>query len=107
MTHHNDFFTKNRVKTALLGMLVWRLSRHRVSIVLFTEVICRIRSDLLYMGRGELRRDQHTILVPAGRMRSAGTGAAKPNAMMREVQATNLSAGFGDLRWGRVTWKRR
>ena len=69
-----------------------------MSIVLFTEVLCRIRSDLLYMGRGELRRDQHTILVRAGRMRSAGTGAAKPNAIVREVQATNLSAGFGDCR---------
>ena len=49
------------------------------------------------MGRGELRRDQHTILVQAGRMRSAGTGAAKPNAIVREVQALYLSAGFGDF----------
>ena len=53
------------------GMRVWRLARHRVSIVLFTEVLCRIRSDLLYVGRGELRRDQHTIVVQAGRMRNA------------------------------------
>ena len=92
----------NHVK---MGMLVWGLSRHRASIVLFTEVLCGIRSDLLYMGRGELRRDQHTILVQAGRMRSTGTGVAKPNAMVREVQALYLSAGFGDLNRG-GTWKK-
>ena len=50
------------------------------------------------MGRGTLHRDQHTILVQTGRIRSAGTGIAKPNVRARGTGSALIVAGFGDLR---------
>jgi len=49
------------------------------------------------MARKELRHDRDAVLLLAGHLRGAGTGAAKPNAK-REVQAPYLSPGFGDFR---------
>ncbi len=45
--------------------------------VRFTGVLCGISSDLRCMEQGELRRDQHTVLVQTVHIQSAG--AAKPN----------------------------
>jgi hypothetical protein len=44
-------------------------------------ILYRIGSDLLYMERGELGHDQHTILVWTGHIRSAGV--VKPNVSAR------------------------
>ena len=60
------------------------------------EVLYNIISDLPYMGRGILRRDQHTILVQAGHIRSAGTGVAKLNVRARGTGSVLIVAGFGD-----------
>lgn len=57
--------------------------RHLVMTVRFTEVIYGIGSDLPYMGRGILRRDQYKVSLLIGNIRNAGTGVAKPNARAR------------------------
>jgi hypothetical protein len=40
-------------------------------------------SDVHRMARKELRRDRDAVLLLAGHLRGAGTGAAKPNAKTR------------------------
>lgn len=54
-------------------------------------------SDLSRMRRGELRRDRCMVSVQTGHMRSVVTGEAKPRMRKRDVQALDLSAGFGDF----------
>jgi hypothetical protein len=70
-----------RLHTAVMGC--GRRSCLMVLIVLFTEVLYGISSDLPYMGQETLCHDQYTVLVHTGHIRSAGTGVAKPNAKPR------------------------
>ena len=49
----------------------------------FTGVLCKMNSDVHGMVRKELRRDRDVVLLLAGHLRGAGTGAAKPNAKTR------------------------
>jgi hypothetical protein len=59
------------------------LSRRLVSMAPFIGVLCKMGSDVHRMARKELRRDRDAVLLLTGHMRSAGTGAAKPNAKTR------------------------
>ena len=56
------------------------------------EVLYKIISDLPYMGRGTLRRDQYTVLVQTGHIRSAGTGIARLN-VRAQVTGSVLKGG--------------
>ena len=47
------------------------------------ERLCKMSSNLPYMRRGELRRDQYMVSVQTGHIQSACTGEAKPNAGAR------------------------
>ena len=58
------------------------------------EGLYKVSSDLSYMERGRSRYDRYTVLLP---LLTCGA-LAQPNQMWaHEVQATNLSAEFGDL----------
>ena len=49
----------------------------------FTEVLCKMSSDVHHMARKELHHDRDAVLLLAGHLRGAGTGAAKSNAKTR------------------------
>jgi hypothetical protein len=60
-----------------------RLPRRLVTIVPFARVLCKMSSDVYRMARKELCHDRDAVLLLAGHLRGAGTGAAKPNAKTR------------------------
>ena len=74
------------------------LSNHLVLTAPPAEGLYGASFDLSSMGRGELCRDQHAVLVQTVRMRSAKLALAQPNRIQkRTVQAMYLSVGYSDL----------